>query len=300
MANILVTGGLGFIGSHLADELINEGHDVTIIDSEKHPSYKPDCKMIQGDIRDEKEVEAAAKGKDKIFHLAAQVSVAVSVEKPHLTAETNVLGTLNLLKSAVENEVTNFVNISSCAVYGEPDYLPMDEKHPLNPKSPYAASKLAAEDFCRMYHDLHGLNVNSLRLFNVYGPRQQGEYAGVIQIFINRLKKKKHPIIFGDGEQTRDFVYVKDVVAATLAASRKDGCEAFNIGLGQRQTVNSIAETILKYHNSDLRAEYQPPRPGDPKHTLADISKAEKLLGYSPRYSFDQGLTETLDWFSEK
>jgi len=300
MDRILVTGGLGFIGSHLADALLQQGHEVTILDRNKKPIYKPDCRIIYGDIRKRRAAEQAVKGKDKVFHLAAQASVAVSVADPLLTAETNVLGTLNLLEAAVKNNVENFANISSCSVYGEPKYLPVDEKHELNPKSPYAASKLAAEDFCRAYHDLHGLNVHSMRFFNVYGPRQQGEYAGVIQIFINKLKQRKSPIIFGDGEQTRDFVYVKDAAEATIAASKLKGCEAFNIGLGQQQTVNSIAKSITAYFRSCLKPEYQPPRAGDPRHTLADISKAEKMLGYKPMYTFEKGLKETLEYFSKK
>ncbi len=299
MDRILVTGGLGFIGSHLADALLQQGHEVTILDRNKKPIYKPDCRIIYGDVRKRRAVEQAVKGKDKVFHLAAQASVAISVKDPQLTAETNVLGTLNLLDAAARNELECFVNISSSSVYGEPKYLPVDENHELNPKSPYAASKLAAEDFCRAYHDLYGLNVNSMRFFNVYGPRQQGEYAGVIQIFINKLKQGKAPIIFGDGEQTRDFVYVKDALEATIAASKLKGCEAFNIGLGQQQTVNSIAKRIIGYFKSELKPEYKPPRAGDPRHTLADISKAERMLGYKPIYTFENGLKETLEYFSK-
>jgi len=299
MDRILVTGGLGFIGSHLADALLQNGHEVTILDRNKKPVYKPDCRIIYGDIRKRRDVEQAAKGKDKIFHLAAQASVAISVSEPQMTAETNVIGTLNLLDAAVKNKIENFVNISSCSVYGEAKYLPVDEKHELNPKSPYAASKLAAEEFCRTYHNLHGLNVNSMRFFNVYGPRQQGEYAGVIQIFINKLKKKKQPVIFGDGEQTRDFVYVKDAADAAIAASKLKGCEAFNIGLGQQQTVNSIAKSIIAHFGSNLKPDYQPPRAGDPRHMLADITKAEKMLSYKPMYTFDKGLKETLEYFSK-
>ena len=299
MDRILVTGGLGFIGSHLADALLQKGHEVTILDRNKKPVYKPDCRIIYGDIRKRRDVEQAAKGKDKIFHLAAQASVAISVSEPQMTAETNVIGTLNLLDAAVKNKIENFVNISSCSVYGEAKYLPVDEKHELNPKSPYAASKLAAEEFCRTYHNLHGLNVNSMRFFNVYGPRQQGEYAGVIQIFINKLKKKKQPVIFGDGEQTRDFVYVKDAADAAIAASKLKGCEAFNIGLGQQQTVNSIAKSIIAHFGSNLKPDYQPPRAGDPRHMLADITKAEKMLSYKPMYTFDKGLKETLEYFSK-
>ena len=300
MQNILVTGGLGFIGSHLAEELISRGYTVTILDNKKNPEVKPNCKIITGDITDKKTVERAAKGKDTIFHFAAQVSVVVSVKNPILTAETNVLGTINVLEAAIKNDTQKIVNISSSSVYGEPVKLPIDESHILNPKSPYAASKLAAENFCRAYYHLYGIPMTIIRYFNVYGPRQQGEYAGVVQIFARRVMEGKPPIIFGDGIQTRDFVYVKDAVTATISSADTKGYEVFNIGSGTRKTVNEIAKMVLNHFKSDLKPVYQDPRPGDPKHTLADISKAKKLLGYSPRYTFEQGLTETLDWFSKK
>ncbi len=300
MKNVLVTGGLGFIGSHLSEELALRGYSVKILDSKKKPDFKPTCDIIKGSILSDAAVRKALKGVDAVFHLAAQVSVVRSVESPLETAKNNVDGTVLLLEHAAKNNLENFVFVSSSSVYGEPQYLPVDESHPLNPKSPYAASKLSGEFFAKAFHDLYGLPVSCMRFFNVFGPRQQGEYAGVIQIFINRVLQGKPPVIFGDGLQTRDFVYVKDVVDATIKAGEKKlPFEAFNIGSGTQKTVKEIAQNILAHYKSSLKPAYAPPRAGDPKHTLANTDKAKKLLGWQPRYSFEEGLRETLEWFGK-
>lgn len=301
MENILVTGGLGFIGSHLSEELIARGYSVRVLDCKKNPEFKPNCEIMAGDITNEASVQKALKGIDAVFHLAAQVSVVRSVENPLGTVKNNVDGTVLLLDGSAKAKIGNFIFVSSSSVYGEPQRLPVDEGHPFNPKSPYAASKLSGEFFAKAFHDLYGLPVSCMRFFNVFGPRQQGEYAGVIQIFINRVRQGKPPAIFGDGTQTRDFVYVKDVVDATIKAGEKKlPFEAFNIGSGTQKTVNEIAETVLAHYKSNLKPVYAPPRPGDPKHTLARIEKAKKLLGWQPRYSFEEGLRETLEWFGKK
>jgi len=301
MENILVTGGLGFIGSHLSEKLIASGYTVKILDCKKDPIFKPNCAVLSGDITNEALVHKALASVDTVFHLAAQVSVVHSVEDPLKTVRNNVDGTVALLKESAKNKLDNFVFVSSSSVYGEPQRLPVDEKHPFNPKSPYAASKLSGEFFAGSFHDLYGLPVSCMRFFNVFGPRQQGEYAGVIQLFINKVREGNPPTIFGDGLQTRDFVYVKDVVDATIKAGEKKlPFEAFNIGSGTQKTVREIAETILAHYKSTLKPVYAPPRLGDPRHTLANIEKAKKLLGWKPEYSFEEGLRKTLEWFDTK
>lgn len=289
--DILVTGGAGFIGSHLCEALIKK-NNVTVLD--KNLPKIEGVDFVKGKITNKRTIEKAIRQKDLVYHLAAQISVLDSVKNPINTFRDNILGTILLL----ENLKSPLVFISSSSVYGEPKYLPIDENHPLNPKSPYAVSKLAGEHYCRVFHELNGLDVSVLRYFNVYGPRQSGEYAGVVQIFIKKIMKNEQPIIYGDGKQTRDFVYVKDVVDATIKASRLKGFNVLNIGAGTQKSVNEIAFAILKKFKSGLKPIYQPPRPGDPKDTLADIKKAKRILKWKPAYNFKKGLDETIEWFT--
>lgn len=296
---VLVTGGAGFIGSHLVESLLERDCSVRVLDNlhsgelENLGEYdeNPSLRFIKGDVRDVEDVEKAVEGVDAVFHEAAITSVPVSVENPVLTREVNVEGTVNLLNKCEEFGVSKFVFASSCAVYGDAEQLPIDEKTPLKPSSPYAESKLSGE---RKILERDELDTVVLRYFNVYGPRQGGgRYAGVIVKFLNRLKEDKPPIIFGDGEQTRDFVYIKDIVRANLLAleSKEANGEIFNIGSGEAISINKLCETLLKITGKEeIKPKHEPPREGDIKHSKANISKVSEKLGYSPKFSLEEGL----------
>ena len=299
---VLVTGGAGFIGSHIVDNLVSNDYSVRVIDNlstgkltniSQHLG-KGAIDFVKGDIRDFELVKKCVLDVDAVVHLAAITSVPFSVKQPKLTHETNVKGTLNLLNSCAEAKVNKFVFISSCAVYGEPKYLPVDEIHPTNPISPYAESKLVGERHCLTFHKKHLLKSVVLRLFNVYGPRQGvNDYSGVITKFIYRSKQKLPMIIYGDGLQTRDFVNVYDVSQAVLQAlenEKADG-EIFNIGFGTPTSVNDLANHVLDLAGLNLKISPEKPRPGDIANTFADISKAEKLLRYKPTFSLQNGLS---------
>lgn len=298
---VLVTGGAGFIGSHLVDRLVSGDCKVRVIDNlstgklaniSQHVG-KGAVDFVKGDIRDFELAKKCVIDVDAVVHLAAIISVPFSVKHPEATYETNVAGTLNLLNACAEAKVSKFVFISSCAVYGEPEYLPVDELHPTNPISPYAESKLLGERHCLDFHKRRLLKSVVLRLFNVYGPRQGvNDYSGVITKFIDRSKRKMPLIIYGDGSQTRDFVNVHDVVEAVLKAleTEKAAGEIFNIGFGVATSINELAQHILDLAGLDLEISYEQPRAGDIKDTYADISKAEKLLGYAPVVSLHDGL----------
>ena len=309
----LVTGGAGFIGSHITDRLLNEGFNVTVIDNletgslEKivHNQSKKDFRFIKGDIRDLNLVKETMKDVDVVFHEAALASVTVSVKDPILTNEINVTGTLNLLKASSDFGVKRFVFASSAAVYGDTQSPQKREGVPLNPRSPYGISKLAAENYVKIFYKLYGLETVSLRYFNVYGPRQRFDlecaYGGVITIFTNRVLRNMPPMVFGDGEQTRDFVYVEDVVEANMLAlkSKNAAGEAFNIGTGLSTSVNQVAETLKEITGKkDLKNIYASPRPADGRHGYADISKAHKILNFHPKVSPHEGLTALVEWCS--
>jgi UDP-glucose 4-epimerase len=299
--NVLVTGGAGFIGSHLVDRLVSGDCRVRVIDNlstgklaniSQHLE-KGAVDFVKGDIRDFELVKKCVRNVDAVVHLAAVTSVPFSVKHPEATFETNVAGTLNLLNAAAEAKVNKFVFISSCAVYGEPQYLPVDELHPTNPISPYAESKLLGERHSLDFHKKHLLKSVVLRLFNVYGSRQGvNDYSGVITKFIDCIKQKIPLTIYGDGAQTRDFVNVHDVVEAVLTAlgnEKADG-EVFNIGFGVATSVNDLAKQILDLAGLDLKISHEKFRTGDIENTFADISKTEKLLGYTPAVSLQNGL----------
>ena len=311
-SKVLVTGGAGFIGSHLIDRLLNEGFEVTVIDNLytgpleniAHYQDREEFYFIKGDIRDFNLVKETIKGIDAVFHEAALASVTLSVENPILTNDINVIGTLNLLKASSDLHVKRFIYASSAAVYGDTPSPQKREDMTPNPTSPYGVSKLAAEDYVKLFHKLYGLETVSLRYFNVYGPRQrfdiQCAYGGAITIFTNRLLKNMPPIIYGDGQQTRDFVYIQDVVEANMLAlsSEKAAGEVFNIGTGTNVSVNQIAEALKDIMNKkDLKNVHADPRPTDIRHGYADISKAQKILGYSPKFSIKEGLTELVKWY---
>jgi UDP-glucose 4-epimerase len=310
---ILVTGGAGFIGSHIVDRLLNEGFNVRVIDNFSTSSFDTSypCRdnkgfqLIKGDIRDSKIVAKSLEDVDAVFHEAALASVVMSVKDPMLANDINVTGTLNVLKACLDFGVERFVFASSAAVYGGAKPFRKRENLKLTPASPYGVSKLAAEKYIESFHNLYGLETVSLRYFNVYGPRQRVDaeyaYGSVITIFLDRLLKNLPLVIHGNGEQTRDFVYVQDVVEANMLALEKKSAvgEVFNIGSGTPVTVSEIA-TVLKQltHCEDRDNLYSDPRPADVRHGYADMSKARKLLDYNPRFSVKQGLTRLVEWYT--
>jgi UDP-glucose 4-epimerase len=314
-SKILVTGGAGFIGSHIVDRLLNEGFEVAIIDNLDtgrleniaHYQDREGFHFIKGDIRDFNLVKEAMKDMDAVFHEAALASVTLSVENPLLTNDINVSGTLNLLKASSDLNVKRFIYASSAAVYGDTSSPQKKENMTRNPTSPYGVSKLAAENYVKLFHKLYGLETVSLRYFNVYGPRQrfdiQNAYGGAITIFTNRLLRNMPPIIYGNGEQTRDFVYIQDVIEANILAlnSKNAAGEAFNIGTGTNISINQIAEILKdKMNKKHLKNVHADPRPTDIRHGYADINKAKKILGYNPKFSIKEGLTELVNWYVKK
>lgn len=311
-SEILVTGGAGFIGSHIVDRLLDEGFKVKVLDNlstgEKknlaQHQNKKSFQFIEGDIRNFELVKKTVKGVDAVIHEAALVSVTRSIENPLLSNEINVTGTMNLLKSCVDAHVKRFVLASSCAVYGDTETLPNHEKMAPKPLSPYAVEKLAAENYAKAFHNVYGLETVSLRCFNVYGPRQKySPYSGVISILINRLLENKPPTIYGDGEQTRDFINVKDVVEANMfALSKREAVgEVFNISTGEPITINKLTETIQKIMGkSFLKPVHAEPRLGDIKHSYGDITKSRRNLGYEPRVQLEKGLSEIVKSYSKQ
>lgn len=309
LSKVVVTGGAGFIGSHIVDRLLNEGLEVTVIDNlltgrlenVSHHEGRKDFHLIRGDIRDLDVIGNAVKEADAIFHEAALVSVTRSVENPTLTNGINVAGTLTLLKSSMDSDVKRFIYASSSSVYGEAKTLPKHEELACQPISPYAVSKLAAENYVKVFHQVYGLETVGLRYFNVYGPRQTyGPYSGVITIFINRLLTGQQPIIYGDGEQTRDFTNVQDVVEANMLAlvKKKAAGHVFNIATGVVTSVNELARMLLDITGRrGLEPAYVNPRPGDIKHSYADISKANEILGYRPKIALREGLVKLVNQY---
>jgi UDP-glucose 4-epimerase len=303
-SRVLVTGGSGFIGSHLVDQLLSKGLEVVVLDNlsggkiehVKQHLGKENFQFVRGDIRNYHLVKELATDVDAAFHLAALISVPESIRNPDLTDDVNVDGTLNLLKAFVDSNVKRFVYASSCAVYGEADSLPIREDFPLKPISPYGVSKVAAEDYVRVFNRVYGLETVCLRFFNVYGPRQvYSDYSGVITQFLNRVSNNLHLVIFGDGEQTRDFVHVQDVVEANMLALRTEQIagETFNIGTGIATTINQLADVLLEVTNkTDLKVTHSRLKKGEIKHSVADISKAKMKLRYYPKVSLKNGLTD--------
>jgi len=303
----VVTGGAGFIGSHIV-EAIARSHEVVVIDNFSSGKWENLSKVagsintIQGSITDLTLLKDACKGADGIFHLAAIASVARSVDDPFVTHETNLTGTLNVLLAARDCGVRKVVFSSSSAVYGDDPTLPKREDMPPVPLSPYAVSKLAGEYYGKVFSELFGVKTLSLRYFNVFGPRQdpQAEYAAVIPKFITRLLDNQPPVIFGDGKQTRDFVYVKDVVQANLLAMQSSATGTFNIGSGERIDLTTLAGTLSSMMNVHLPPVYKKPRSGDIRNSVSDITAAKRAFGYMTSSSLDQGLAETIRWFRHR
>jgi UDP-glucose 4-epimerase len=303
---IIITGGAGFIGSHLAEELA-ENNEVIVIDNlstgklENIRHLMSNEKFIfkKGDIRDLVFLKNVFNDADYIFHQAAIVSVPGSVENPSLTNEINVDGMLNTLIAARNCKVKKVIYASSCAIYGDTPHLPLKENESPIPLSPYAVSKLVDEYYCHVFTKVYELPTISLRYFNVYGPRQDAEsdYAAVIPKFIKTILQEKPPIIYDDGEQTRDFIFVKDVVDANILAAESNATGVFNIASGKKLSINTLAHAIIDVMGTPLKPIHDKPRPGDIKNSLADVSKAKKKLNFNPKHSLKKGLKETLKWF---
>ncbi|WP_224338502.1 NAD-dependent epimerase/dehydratase family protein [Haloprofundus halobius] len=290
---VLVTGGAGFIGSHLVDALI-EANDVRIVDdfsSGRRENLRDDVTVFEGDIRDDDLLERAVSGVDLIYHTAALVSVSASVEDPLLSHSTNAAATVSLLEHAREVDA-RVVLSSSAAIYGQPEDVPISESHPKNPESPYGADKLALDTYARIYHDLYGLETVALRYFNVYGPRQTaGDYSGVISIFLDQATSNRPITVEGDGEQTRDFVHVRDVVRANLAAGTTDAVgRAYNVGTGDSISINELAAAIRDAADSSSEITHVDARSGDVRDSRADISRIRESLGYEPTVTLENGL----------
>ena len=296
--NILITGGLGQVGSYLTEELSGDEHNrVTVVDnfsSNIKDFVAPwEVAVVEGDIRDKELVDKLVSESDVIIHTAAQVSVVNSIENPIYDAEINIFGTLNLLNAARKNNIRRFIYISSAAVYGNPQYLPIDEKHPTNPMSPYGSSKLTGERYTMLFHSLYGLPVVCLRPFNIYSPRQNpnSPYSGVITKFIECAKAGKPPIIFGDGNQTRDFVGVHDVIDIVVKCIECDDAvgEVFNVGTGVATTVNELAGLC-----SDIEPEYRVAQSGDIQDSYADVTKAIDTLNCNSSSNLENGVKDLL------
>ncbi|NJE62403.1 SDR family oxidoreductase [Thermococcus sp. 21S7] len=297
---VVVTGGAGFIGSHIAWELVKD-NEVIVIDNlhtGKEENIPPGAKLVRADVRDYESIAELISHADYIFHEAAQVSVVESVRDPVFTEEVNVLGTLNILRALLEGH-GKLVFASSAAVYGDNPNLPLKETERPRPLSPYGVTKATAEEYLRVYHELYGLPVVSLRYFNVFGPRQGfNQYAGVISIFINRALENEPLVIFGDGRQTRDFIYVKDVVRANIlvAESRRSNGRVFNVATGKGTTILELAMKVIEITGANSPVLFDKPRPGDIRHSLADISEI-RSLGFEPEFSLEDGLKKTVEWY---
>jgi UDP-glucose 4-epimerase len=302
----LVTGGAGFIGSNLVDALVERGDEVTVLDdvsTGKRPNLDDalarGAQLVERDIRDPEAVLDAVElaRPEVVFHLAAQIDVRKSVADPAFDSRINVEGTINVLRAAQASGVRRVVNTSTGgAIYGEGQIIPAPEDHPVAPEAPYGLSKFCAENYCALFTRLHGLSTVSLRYGNVYGPRQDplGE-AGVIAIFCGKLANGGKPTVFGDGLQTRDYVYVGDVVAANLAAADSDAGGAFNVGLGVQSTVLDIVRALGRLGGRpDFEAEHAPERPGEIMHIALDATRAREELGWEPKVQLEEGLERTL------
>lgn len=309
MSLCLVTGGAGFIGSHLVRGLLARGYQVRVLDdlSTGHrrnlAEVEPEVELVVGDIRDAETVRRCVTGTEAVFHVAARASVPRSVEQPEQANDINVNGTLNLLVAARDAGTRRFIYSASSSAYGDTPTLPKHEEMTPQPLSPYAVSKLAGEHYCSCFASCYELEAVSLRYFNVFGPRQdpQSEYAAVLPAFVTRMVRGESPIVFGDGEQSRDFCFVDNVVNANLLgldAERLSG-EVANIACGERTTLNEMIRLINKSLGTSIAAEYQPPRVGDVLHSLAALSEAKRVLGYEPKVMFAEGLARSIEWYRQ-
>ena len=306
----VVTGGAGFIGSHIADALVNRGDEVVILDNLFSGSMEnirqiidnPLVEFIKGSINERKSLQQACKNADGIFHEAAMTSVPRSVKDPFVSNEVNITGTLNVLMAAHNCGVKKIIYASSSSVYGDTPTLPKREDMIPNPKSPYAITKLTGEYYINVFHELYSMETVSLRYFNIFGPRQdpQSEYSAVIPKFITKTLHHESPVIYGDGTQTRDFTYVKDVVQANIQAMDSTAQGVFNVAYGSRITIIELARIIMDALGEDLPFKYESPRSGDIHDSLADISAAMKAFGFAPEYTVTTALEETIAWYQNR
>ena len=307
MTKYLVTGGAGFIGSNIAEELVNRGERVRVLDNfstGKAKNIQPfinQIEFIEGDIRDLDVVRKAVEGVDYVLHQAALPSVPRSIDNPIKTNEVNVNGTLNVLVTSRDANVKRVVYASSSSIYGNSEVLPKREDMLPNPLSPYAISKLAGENYCRIFYQIYGLETVCLRYFNVFGPRQDptSQYSAVIPKFISAMSKGVRPTIYGDGLQSRDFTFVANVTLANLRACQADEVagEVFNVACGQRHTLLNLINQLNAILGTNVDPVFARPRKGDVKHSMADISKAEEKLGYSAEYDFTAGLIKAVKFY---
>lgn len=300
---VLVTGGSGFIGSNLVKKLISDKNEVVVIDDLSsgfisNISNIDGVKYINGDIRNRKQVNDAIKGVEVVFHLAASVGNKRSIDFPLIDSQINVLGTLNILEECVKEGVRKIVTSSSAGIFGELKTIPIKEDHPIEPDSPYGCSKLCEEKLCLSYSKLYDLEAVCLRYFNVYGPNQRFDaYGNVIPIFVYKMLHNEPIIIYGDGNQTRDFVHVNDVVQANINSANSIGVsEAFNIASGDRITINDLVKLITKNYKKEVKIEYVNKRPGDVMHSLADISFARNEINYNPSVDLEKGINDYVNW----
>lgn len=304
----LVTGGAGFIGSHIVEHLVKRGKDVRVLDNfstGKRANLRAvPARIIEGDIRDPERIRRAVEGVDIVFHQAALSSVPRSVEDPVTTHDVNARGTVVLLNACRHAGVRRLVFASSSSVYGESEALPKREEMKAAPISPYALSKLDGELYCRMFDKVYDLETVCLRYFNVFGPRQapDSEYAAVIPRFIQAAINGGGPIIYGDGRQTRDFTYVENVVRANVEAATSPDApgEVINVACGERRSLLDLVECLERILNRELTPIFREPRAGDVKHSQASIARARRVLGISPAVTFDEGLKRTVEWFRER
>ena len=306
----LVTGGAGFIGSHIAEALVKRGDRVRVLDNlstgkrENMAHIADEIEFIEGDIRDYDITRRAMEGVNIAFHEAAIPSVPRSVKDPQFNHENNVNGTFNVLMAARDAGVKRVVFAASSSAYGETEVLPKQEEMLPSPLSPYAVAKLVGEFYCQVFTRAYGLETVSLRYFNVFGPRQDpsSPYSGVISKFITTLLQGQTPVIYGDGEQSRDFTYIDNVVAANLRAAEAEEAvgQVMNLGLCERTTLNQLLEELQRIIGTSLAPKYEETRPGDIRHSLADITRAEELLGYRPAVGLAEGLRRTVEWYRGK
>lgn len=302
----LVTGGAGFIGSSVVWRLLERGHEVSVFDNcstgyEANLGPYPEIELVRCDIREAEAVNEAVAGKDAVFHLAASVGNKKSIDEPLYDASHNVLGTINVLEAMRAHDVGTLVYSSSAGIFGEPRYQPVDEKHPVEPDSPYGATKLCGEKLALSYMKLYGIRVASLRYFNVYGENQRFDaYGNVIPIFAARIARGEGITVFGDGEQTRDFIDVGDVAAANVAAAENPEARGtFNVGTGSQISINRLVEVLREVTGEDFEAVYGPPRPGDVRHATADTTLMKEVLGVSPSTDVAGNLERYYDWMTQ-
>jgi nucleoside-diphosphate-sugar epimerase len=301
----LITGGAGFIGSHLVKQVVDAGGIVRVVDNlstgsaDRLNQIRESMQLVTGDLADDSVAAEAVKGMDYVLHQAAVPSVQRSVVDPVGTNRSNVTATLNLLENCRKAGVRRFVYAASSSAYGDTEVLPKNEEMPANPLSPYALQKWVGERYCRIYHELYGLETVSLRYFNVFGPRQDpySEYSAVIPKFITKLLAKEPVTVYGDGEQSRDFTYIDNVIDANLLALRAPNApgEVCNIGCGQRVSLNQLIRILEELLGVRAQVTYAAAKPGDVRHSLADITKATRVLGYVPKTEIEEGLKRTVE-----